>query len=63
MLASVPRLGMPSICSLEALFAGCPPVLGAETYQNTVGEATSGLPAMRRVLSAINGRLPATGVL
>ena len=77
MLASVLRLETPSGCSLEALFAGCLLVLVTETYQNTAGEVTSGLPAMERelpardgplpakgdTLPAINGRLPATGVL
>ena len=77
MLASVLRLETPSGCSLEALFAGCLPVLVAGPYQNTAGEVTSGLPAMEGdlpaknralpakggTLPAINGRLPATGVL
>ena len=70
MLASILRLETPSGCSLEALFAGCLSVLVAETFQNTAGEVTSGLPAMEGdlpakggTLLAINGRLPATGVL
>ena len=77
MLASVLRLKTPFGCSLEALFAGCLPVFVAETYQNTAGEVTSGLPAMEGdlpakdgplpakggTLPAISGRLPATGVL
>ena len=77
MLASVLRLETPSGCSLEALFAGCLPVLVAKIYQNTAGEFTSGLlamegslpakggplPAKGGTLPASSGRLPATGVL
>ena len=77
MLALVLCFGRPSGCSLEALFAGCLPVLVAGPYQNTPGEVTSGLPARKGdlpakdgplpakggTLSAISGRLPATGVL
>ena len=70
MLASILCLETPSGCSLEALFAGCLPVFVVETYQNTAGEVTSGLPAMEGdlpakggTLPAISGRLPATGVL
>lgn len=77
MLALVPRLETPSGCSLKALFAGYLPVFVTETYQNTAGEFTSGLPAMKGgmpannravpakgvTLPAISGALPATGVL
>ena len=77
MLASVPCLETPSGCSLEALFAGCLPVLVAGPCQSTAGEVTSDLPARKGDLLAkdgplpakggtlptINGRLPATGVL
>ena len=47
MLASVLCLETPSGCSLEALFVGCLSVLVAETYQNTVGEVTSGIDGMK----------------
>ena len=62
MLAPVLRLETPSGCSLEALFAGCLPALVAGSYQNTVGEVTSGLPAMEGELPANSRALPAKGV-
>ena len=62
MLASVPCLETPSGCSLEALFAACLPVFVAVTYQNTAGEFTSGLPALKGEMPANNRALPAKGV-
>ena len=61
MLASVLRLESPSGCSLEALFAGCLPVLVAGPYQNTAGEVTSGLPAKEGSLPTYDSPLPAKG--